>query len=400
MSYLQKAQEIKDTLIRDRRYLHQHPEVGMDLPETCGYVFDRLKEMGYEPQRVGGGVTASVTGKKEGKVFLLRADMDALPMKEKSGLPFASQRDCAHTCGHDMHTAMLLGAAKLLKDQEEELAGTVKFMFQPGEEVLGGAKSMIQAGILENPHVDAAMGAHMIPMVPVGLGGYGTGVVSASSDHLVITIHGKGGHGAHPNTSVDPINIGVHIHLALQELLSREVEPGKLAVLTFGKFQGGDAANIIPASMVMEGTLRTFDEELRAFLLDRIRTVCDHTAQAFRGSVQIEVLYSTCSLGIDEAVAQSVARGWKNEGLQIIRQDAKMSGSEDFAEVAARVPSTFFVLGGGTAKEGCSAALHNPEICFSEDALPYGAAAYASGAAAWLADNSSHSSVSRNPYFK
>ena len=248
MNYLQSAQALYEQMVRDRRHLHQHPEVGMDLPETCSYVMARLTEMGYQPRRLGGGVTATLTGKPDGKVFLLRADMDALPMREESGLPFASQRSCAHTCGHDMHTAMLLGAAQLLRDRAAELNGTVKFMFQPGEEVLSGARSMIEAGILEDPHVDAAMGAHMIPMIPAGLGGYGTGVVSASSDHLVIRVEGRGGHGAHPQSTVDPINIGVHIHLALQELLSREADPAELVVLTFGKFQGGDAANIIPSS--------------------------------------------------------------------------------------------------------------------------------------------------------
>lgn len=279
---------------------------------------------------------------------------------------------------------MLLGAAQMLKEREKELNGTVKFMFQPGEEVLAGAKSMVEAGILENPHVDAAMGAHMIPMIPVGLGGYGTGVVSASSDHLVIQIEGKGGHGAHPHTAVDPINIGVHIHLALQELISREVDPAEAVVLTFGKFQGGSAANIIPATAGMEGTLRTFNEDLRARLLERIEAVCTHTAQAFRGRARVTNLRSTCALVIDKATAQAVARGWQKEGLKMILRDDKMSGSKDFAEVAAQVPSTFFVVGGGTAEDGCGVGLHSPEIRFREEALIYGAAAYASGADAWL----------------
>lgn len=382
MSYVERAQELSEKMVQDRRFLHQHPEVGMELPEACGYVMQRLTEMGYEPRRLGGGVTADLCGAKPGGTFLLRADMDALPMREQSGLPFASQRDCAHTCGHDMHTAMLLGAAQLLKEHQQELCGRVRFMFQPGEEVLGGAKSMIAAGVLEG--VDAAMGAHMIPNVPVGFGGYGKGTVSASSDHLRITIQGRGGHGAHPNGAVDPINIGVHIHLALQELLSREVEPDTTVVLTFGVFQAGDAANIIPGTARMEGTLRTFDEAQRAFLLERIREVCSHTAQAFRGSAEVEVLYSTCALTIDPQTADAAALGWKKEGLRFLLQDAKMSGSEDFAEVAAKVPSTFFVVGGGTAADGCGVPLHNPTIRFREEALPVGAAAYASGAAAWL----------------
>lgn len=388
MNYLKKAQNLYEQMVKDRRFLHQHPEVGMDLPETTTYVIQRLRDMGYEPARLGQGVCASVTGNPDGRVFLLRADMDALPMREDSGLPFASTRNCAHTCGHDMHTAMLLGAACMLKEREKELNGTVKFMFQPGEEVLGGSKDMIAAGILENPHVDAAMGAHMIPMIPVGIGGYGTGAVSASSDHLVIRIEGKGGHGAHPQTTVDPVNIGVHIHLALQELISREIDPSELAVLTFGKFHGGDAANIIPDSMVMEGTLRTFNETLRAYLLERIETICTCTAEAFRGRAFVTNLCSTCSLNIDEAVAETVAEGWKETGLTMIKRGDKMSGSEDFAEITARVPSTFFVVGGGTAEDGCGCSLHNPKIRFREEALIYGAAAYASGAEMWLKKHS------------
>lgn len=402
MDFLQSAMELKEEMVRDRRYLHQNPEIGMELPKTTEYVINRLNEMGYDAKRVGkSGVTALLTGKKEkkgvegegneaagaegGRVFLLRADMDALPMKEMSGLPFSSDGDCAHTCGHDMHTAMLLGAARLLKDAEKELPGMVKFMFQPGEEILTGARDMIAHGILENPKVDAAMGGHMMPMLPVGMVGYGKGCVSASSDHLRITIAGKGGHGAHPQDTIDPINIGVHIHLALQELLSREISPSESVVLTFGKFTGGDAANIIPAFMVMEGTLRTFNETLRAQILERIKEICECTAKAFRGSVAIELKGSTSALQIDSKTTDIVAEGWKKEeGLESALSDQRMSGSEDFAEIAKLVPSTFFVLGGGTADEGCRAGLHSPALVLSEACLPYGAAAYASGAEAWL----------------
>ncbi|MEG2871243.1 MAG: amidohydrolase, partial [Clostridium sp.] len=181
------------------------------------------------------------------------------------------------------------------------------------------------------------------------------------------------------------INIGVHIHLALQELLSREVSPLESVVLTFGKFTGGDAANIIPASLVMEGTLRTFNEKLRTHLLERINEICECTAKAFRGSAVAEIKGSTCSLQIDSKTADIIAEGWKKEeGLTTVLSEYKMSGSEDFAEIAKLVPSSFFVLGGGTATDGCHVGLHNPAIVLSEASLPYGAAAYASGAAAWL----------------
>ena len=382
---LEQAEALSGELVRWRRHIHENPEVGADLPDTCAYVTEELKKMGYEPYPVGGGVVAMLDGDPDGKVILLRGDMDALPMEEQSGEAFSSKRPGRmHACGHDTHTAMLLGAAKLLMDNKDKVKGRVKFMFQPGEEVLSGARSMIEAGILEDPHVDAAMGAHMIPMIPAGLGGYGTGVVSASSDHLVIRVEGRGGHGAHPQSTVDPINIGVHIHLALQELLSREADPAELVVLTFGKFQGGDAANIIPSSAVLEGTLRTFSEPLRTHLLERIDTICTCTAEAFRGRAQVTDLCSTCSLQIDGDTAAAVAQGWQREGLKMLQRGEKMSGSEDFAEIAARVPSTFFVVGGGTAQDGCGVSLHNPKIRFREEALIYGAAAYASGAAMWL----------------
>lgn len=175
--------------------------------------------------------------------------------------------------------------------------------------------------------------------------------------------------------------------MALQALICREVDPADAAVLTFGKFQGGEAANIIPSAVVMEGTLRTFNEELRARLLARIEAVCTHTAEAFRGSAQVTTLGSVCALAVDEETARSVAEGWRQEGLNMLQRGDKMSGSEDFAEVAAKVPSTFFVVGGGTAEDGCGVGLHSPEIRFREEALIYGAAAYASGAAAWLREH-------------
>lgn len=233
----------------------------------------------------------------------------------------------------------------------------------------------------------SVFGAVMFVMsicILAGVGGYATGVVPASSDHLVIRIEGKGGHGAHPQAAVDPINIGAHIHLALQELISRETDPEETVVLTFGKFLGGEAANIIPSSVLLEGTLRTFHEGLRARLLERIQTVCACTAEAFQGKARLSVLSSACALQMDKETVESVACGWKEEGLPMFFREARMSGSEDFSEVAARVPSAFFVVGGGTAEDGCGVSLHHPKIRFREEALMAGAAAYAAGAAKWL----------------
>lgn len=389
MTDLERAKAILPELVANRRHIHQNPETGMDLKETTAYVMEKLREMGYEPQICGtSGVTATAGGKNGGPVFLLRADMDALPMKEDSGLEFAACGSKAHTCGHDMHTAMLLGAAKLLKEDEDSLPGIVKFMFQPAEETLEGAKAMIEDGILENPHVDAAMGAHMRPMAPTGFIAYNVGPVSSSSDIFNIHIEGKGGHGASPHETVDPINVGVHIHLALQELIAREVNPAEQVVLTLGMFQSGDANNIIPSKALLGGTLRTYNEELRVMLKDRIKTVVEMTAQLFRAKAWVEDRGSTCTLVIDEGVADVVGKAFSQEfGRGVVRMNERMSGSEDFAEVSARVPAMFFVVGGGMPQDGYAYGGHHPKVKFDENSLPFGVAAYVSGAKAWLAAN-------------
>ena len=226
MSYYDRALEMKDELIANRRYLHENAEVGLTLPKTRAYVEEKLREYGIEPQRCGEGVTGLIG--KGGKVLLLRADMDALAMPEESGLPFASKDpNAAHCCGHDMHATMLLGAAKLLKEHENELKGTVKLMFQPSEETLTGSRNMLEHGILENPKVDAALAYHVGPgQLPIGMFMYNANsTMMFSNNDLHIRVRGKGGHGAMPQNCVDPISVGAHIVVALQEIISREMDP-------------------------------------------------------------------------------------------------------------------------------------------------------------------------------
>lgn len=383
---LERAKAILGEMIENRRYFHQHPETGMELSNTVAYVMERLKEMGIEPQHCGGGVTALIGGKKEGPVFLLRADMDALPMAEESGLPFASTIDKAHTCGHDMHTAMLLGAAKLLKEEEDTLPGTVKLMFQPAEETLEGAKAMLADGILESPKVDGAMGVHMAPVIPCGIVGYSKGVVNTSSDCFTISINGKGGHGASPHNSIDPINVGVHIYLALQELVAREVDPADHVALTIGLFQAGNADNIIPDTAKLGGTLRTINEETRKRMLERIRQVTDLTAKTFRSSAQLEISGATCALVLDSEGVDSVDGALKEVfGRGAMLANTRMAGSEDFAEVSVRVPSIFLAIGGADPEEKEHFGGHHPKVRFDERSLAYGAAGYVCCAKAWLA---------------
>lgn len=387
MNDLERAKAILPEMIANRRFLHQNPEIGMNLKVTTEFIMKKLSEMGIEPKLCGGcGVTALIGGKKEGPVFLLRADMDALPMTEESGLEFASTNNAAHCCGHDMHAAMLLGAAKILKEQEEELPGTVKLMFQPGEETLEGAKAMIADGILENPHVDAAMGVHMAPLAPAGFVGYNAGVVCNSSDLLDITITGKGGHGASPHNSIDPINVGVHMHLALQELIAREVDPQDQAALTFGRFNSGDADNIIPKTASLGGTLRTVKQETREYLLERIKTCVDMTAKMFRAEAKLDIPASVSALTVDEECADIIGKEFSETlGKAAMRVNQTTSGSEDFAEVSRLVPSMFFVVGGGDCEHGYKYAGHHPKVRYDEMSLVSGAAAFACGAKAYLA---------------
>lgn len=387
MNFTTQAQALQEELTGWRRTLHQHPEVGMQLPHTTAFVMERLREMGYAPEELPhGGVTALAGDPGKGKTVLLRADMDALPIQEESGLPFASRCEgAAHCCGHDLHTTALLGAAKLLKEAEASLPGAVKLMFQPAEEIMRGAKSMIDDGILENPKVDAAVMLHMVAQIPSGVLLYGSGTVAASSNVFSITVEGKGGHGARPFEAIDPINAACHIHLALQELISRETDAMNPAVLTIGAFHAGTAENIIPSSAVLRGTLRTFDKEVRDFLLSRLRDVCELTARAFRATATVTLESSTPPLIADERAVDIVGRVFTQRfGQKAILRQSVMSGSEDFAEIADRVPSVCFLLGGGSEEEGCLYGIHHPKVRFVEDCLPVGAAAYAEAAHALL----------------
>ena len=358
----------------------------MDTPATVDFIMQRLTQMGYQPQKCGvSGVTATVG--KGGKTILLRADMDGLPMGEDSGLEFASKvPGRAHTCGHDCHAAMLLTAAQILKEHEDSLEGTVKFMFQPGEEVFGGAADMIAAGILENPKVDAALAMHLFPVFDLGFLGYRAKELMASVDGFEITITGVGCHGAQSFNGVDPINIGAHLHIALQELIAREIDSNEMALLTIGKFVAGDAANIIPQTAVLQGTIRTLSATTRKFLLQRLKEVTEGVAKTFRGSATIKMLSEVPVNYCEPAVVQGhIDHIRKEYGEMLDIQEVKpLQGSEDFALVAAQVPSTYFIVGAGFPGEDKVRAVHNPKVEFNEKALPNGAAIYAECAMNWL----------------
>lgn len=388
MDFYSEAKNLKDELTENRRYFHRTAEVGLDMPIAQEYVMTKLAEYGLEPKKCGHGVTALLG--QGAPVLLLRADMDALPMEEMSGESFACTSGHAHACGHDFHAAMLLSAAKLLKQSESQLKGTVKLMFQPAEETFEGSHDMIENGILENPHVDGALAFHVAPgkMLP-GLFMYNAGGVMMNSvDGFRIDIKGKGGHGAYPNLSVDPLNIAVQIYIALEELIAREANPEKTCVLTVGQLHGGNAANIIPDCAFLEGTLRTNDKAEREKLVRRISETAKGIAAVYGGSAEITALSDVPPLVCDKAFTEEMA-GYMNElGIAKPYPDMKANASEDFAVIAEAVPSAFMYLSAGFTDERGDYSAHNPKVRFNEDVLPMGAAGLAHCAVRWLEEHS------------
>lgn len=390
MNYYERALELKDETIANRRHIHKNAETGLDLPKTKAYVMEKLTEYGLEPKDCGYGVTATLG--KGGKVLLLRADMDALPMPEESGEEFACPTGKeAHACGHDFHAAMLLTAAKMLKEKEDTLEGTIKFMFQPAEETFEGSKNMIENGILENPPIDAALAYHVSPgKMPIGLFMYNDkDTMMYSVDGFKITIHGKGSHGAYPHVGVDPINIGVHIHLALQELIARESDPTHSCVLTIGQFAGGTAANIIPETAVLQGTIRTNKPEARELLVRRMKEVAEKTAAVYNGTVDIEMISEVPPLICNPKLTDEVVGYMQELGIPGLTPypGISASASEDFAVIAEKVPSTFMYLSAGYLDERGQYPAHHPKAQFNEDVCPIGAACLAHCASQWLKNN-------------
>ena len=390
MNYYERALELKDETIAHRRYFHTNAELGLNMPKGQAYVLAELKKLGIDAKPCGHGVSATLG--KPGKCLLLRADMDALPMPEESGLPFACPTGTeAHCCGHDFHVAMLLTAAKMLKENEAELEGTVKFMFQPGEESFEGAKDMLEAGILENPKPDAALAYHVSTgKMPVGLYMYNaTGTMMFSVDGFKITVHGKGAHGAYPHASIDPINVAAHIYIALEALIAREVDPAKANLLTVGKFNAGTAPNIIPDTATLEGTIRSNDKASRELLVRRMQEIAAKTAESFGAIATVEMPSGVPPLVCDPKLTNEFVGYMKAMNIPgaMPYPNVSASASEDFASIAEKVPATFMYLSAGFTDGRPTAPAHNPKVIFNEDVCPIGASCYAHCATEWLKNN-------------
>lgn len=385
---LQEAKALQEEIKSHRLWLHTHAETGFDLTETKPYVKSTLTEMGYTVQECGKAGLVTTVGKPGGKVLLLRADMDALPIAEEADVDFACKNGRMHACGHDMHTAMLLGAAKILKAHESELDGMVKLMFQPAEEIFEGSKDMIASGALENPSPDAALMIHVAAGMPLPAGTVvvsAPGVSAPAADYFTIRVHGKGCHGSAPQNGIDPLTAAAHILIALQEIHARELSASDEAVLTIGTFHAGEAGNVIPDTATMGGTIRTYDEKTRAYLKERMTAIAQSVAEAFRASADVSFGSGCPTLVNDKDLSEKVT-GYLKDLLGANRafttaelsggKPARGGGSEDFAYVSHEVPSLMLALAAGEPSKGYPYPQHHPKVKFDERVLSTGAAVF------------------------
>ena len=390
---LREALAMREEITAHRRYLHAHAETGFDLKDTKAYVRKQLSDMGYDVSDCGKAGLCAIAGSgTEGKVFLLRADMDALPIQEETNLEYASESGNMHACGHDLHTAMLLGAAKLLKEHEHELNGRVKLMFQPAEELLSGAKDMIDGGILDNPKVDAGMMIHVASAVDIPAGTVlvaPPGISAPSADYFTIDVTGKSCHGSMPQEGVDALTAAAHILIALQEIEARELGIRDDAVMTIGSLHAGKAANAIPDSAVMGGTLRAFHDDTRELIKNRIEEISNGIAVAFRAKAEVTYGSGTPALTNDRSMCDLAERCLTELLGNRVICVAKLSegkptagGSEDFAYISQNIPTVMLSLAAGEPKKGYTYPLHHPKVMFDESVLPHGAAALV-----WVAMN-------------
>lgn len=371
-----EAEQLQEEMSAWRRELHQIPEIGLMLPKTVAFVTKKLKEMEipYTVYEDSSNIVACI-GQGD-TCYMIRGDMDALPIEEQSQEPFASSNGCMHACGHDMHTVMMLGAAKLIKAHESELHGVAKLFFQSAEEIFAGARAMINAGAMENPHVNAAMALHVFSQKPVGtLGGDIRPCAGVYGFRIKLT--GKGVHGSSPEGGIDPIVTAIHIHQGLQELMAREISRFDEVALTIGKFHAGSAANIIPETAEMEGTLRVFDPEIRERMIRRIHEITQGIAAAYRTKAEIEVLSDVPPLVCDKKEIT-----WCQDVIHEVDDSLTVNtfhamGSEDFACYCELTPAAFYMMGAGVDNSEERLPQHNPKIRFNEKALPIGAAIYA-----------------------
>lgn len=380
------ASDLQEELVAIRRHLHMHPELSAQETRTAAFICGKLDEYGipYDKRIGGNGVVGVITGADpSGPCIALRADMDALPVGEENAVPYISvEQGKMHACGHDVHMACLLGAARILNGLRSEWHGKVKLIFQPSEETYpGGAIRMISEGVLENPHVDLVLGQHVFPLLEAGKAGFRPGPYMASTDEVFLTVKGKGGHAASPHLTIDPVLISAHILVALQQIVSRNTNPLQPTVISFGKILGEGRTNIIPDEVRIEGTVRTYDDEWRKEVHRKIETIASSVAVSMGGSCDIRIAHGYPFLQNDEELTSRL-RNWAPEylGAENVADLDRQMTAEDFAYFGKKVPSCFYRIGIRNEEKGIISNLHSSTFDVDETMLKTGA-----GLLAWFA---------------
>lgn len=388
MDILDEAKKLFPYTQQLRRDFHRHPELGFEELRTAGIVARELNKLGLEVSTgiAETGVVALLEGNREGPTVLLRFDMDALPIDEGTGADYASQRPgVMHACGHDGHTAVGLAVARLLHAHQTDLSGKVKFVFQPAEEGLGGAERMVAHGALEAPRPDVALAVHLWNEKPVGWLGLTAGPVMATSDTFHIIITGKGGHGANPHQTIDPVVAGAQIITSLQSIAARNVNPLKSVVISVTAIRAGEAFNVIPSQMQLKGTIRTFEASVRELVHNRFRNVVDGIAQTYGCTAEIELKRITPAVVNDIEVVRRVQDAAASifSGHEI-DEGYRTMGSEDMAFFMRDIPGGYIFVGSANPDKGLDAPHHNPRFDFDEAAMPSAVALLAAAAFSYL----------------
>ena len=372
-----KISDIYPKIVEYRRFLHQNPELSGEEQETAQFIINRLNQLGIPCSKIAGnGVIAMITGNgTKNKTLGIRADIDALPIEETTGLSYSSKRPgIMHACGHDMHTAILLGTASVLNEMKDQLNGNIKLFFQPAEETTGGAAQMIREGCLHHPDVDAVLGLHVSETIPLGTIEFRYGIMNAASTEFYLDIIGKSCHGAHPEEGVDAIIIAGNIIGALQTIITRNLDPTQPLIITIGKIQGGTKENIIADHVLMSGILRSLDYEHRDFAKERIIDICNNIAAAYGGSCEITFQDYYPPLKNDDdliTLMSNIAKKLVGEAQVSFRSNPSL-GADDFAFFCHEVPSAYFNIGAADISKGTPAPAHSGNFNPKEDCMRYG----------------------------
>jgi len=383
-----EAERLREKLIGWRRDFHRHPELAFEEHRTAKIVADHLKRLGYHVQTgvARTGVIGLLEGAKPGPVVMVRFDMDALPVTEETGAEYASEvPGRMHACGHDGHVAMGMGLAELMAARRDEMAGTLKLIFQPAEERGNGAEAMVKEGVLKSPRPDVFLATHVWNERPVGTVDVSTGPVMAAAEKFTCVIKGRGGHGALPHLTVDPIVASAQVITALQTVVSRNVSPLDTAVVSVGSIHGGDAFNVIPPQVEMTGTIRTYEPSTRETVLRRVREIVEGVTAACGAEAELEIQSLTPAVINDSAVAEMVRKAAETVlGPERVTSGERTMGSEDAAFFMKEIPGCYFFLGSANADKGLDAPHHNPRFDFDEEALVLGVAILAQAVAFYL----------------